>query len=140
MNKKVKPTYDQKECSVCGRIDTIKENKCPLCEAFADMSDSIMKEDGTFLILTEKPKWGSFLPLPSYNTSQNVWLYAVPEEKVESYISIGSVRNIYVKNRVSKKFPQAVPFGMGDYRKGDSIEAFAEGRTDNDKNRDKGIT
>lgn len=142
MNKKVKPTYGQKECSVCGRIDTIKENKCPLCEAFADMSNSIMKKDCTFLILTEKPKWGSFLPLPSYNTSQNVWLCAVPEEKVESYIGIGSVRNIYVKNRVSKKFPQAVPFGMGDYRnrKGDSIEAFAEGRTDNDKNRDKGIT
>jgi len=140
MNKKVKPTYGQKECSVCGRIDTIIENKCPLCKVFADMSGSIMKEDSTFLILTEKPKWGPSLPLPSYGTSQNVWLCAVSEENVEAHIGIESVRNIYVKNRLSKKLPEAVPFEMGDYCKGDSIDAFAEGRTDNEKKRDKGIT
>lgn len=87
-----------RECTVCGRVDNLQENRCPWCRAFENISRKLQNPQYTAFCITRNPS-AYDLTLPDRN-GQDVSLLLLTEDEAAKQIAQDrQLIRLYGKNR-----------------------------------------
>lgn len=102
----------ERECRVCGRIDNLKEELCPWCRCFIDLSRKIQTE--TVYVVSGG---NAFTPDFSLPAREGMVHFLFTDKKTARKLlkEDGAIRRIYIKNESCADFRDSTRLYVGDY-------------------------
>lgn len=111
-----------RECKICGRMDTLADDRCEWCRKFAELSDKI-QNCGIYFVSSDSSEPYD-LSLPSVDSA--AYITFMNEKTARSRIDDGgAVTRIYSKNRAYTGLKYSTRIYVGDYAYSNSIEELA---------------
>ena len=91
-------TLSGRECTVCGRVDNLQENRCPSCRTFENISRKLQNPQYTVFCMTRNPA-ARDLPLPDRDGQDVSLLLLTEDEAAQQLAQDKQMIRLYSKNR-----------------------------------------
>ena len=112
----------ERECRICGRSDRLKEDLCPWCRTFIELSAAIQGKD-VYLVCDEESKDADFA-LPSRDGM--AYFVFTDEKSARTHLQNGeAIRRVYTKNKSCTGFRYSTKIYVGDYSADNLIDNLA---------------
>lgn len=112
----------ERECRICGRSNRLKEDLCPWCRTFIELSAAIQGKD-VYLVCDEEPKDSDFT-LPSRDGTASFTF--TDEKSARTRLQNGeAVRRVYTQNKSCTGFRYSTKIYVGDYFADNLIDNLA---------------
>lgn len=125
---RMQENLDGRECTVCGSTDILRENRCPWCARFEDISSKIQDAARMVYYVTTNPSAGYDMPLPGLDGE--VYLSVLDEATARQRLKTDDgVLRVYTKNQALFDLPHSTQLDVCDYFTTNQNEVLAEGST-----------
>lgn len=114
---------DGRECKVCGTSANLKDDLCPWCKLFVDLSIKIQHK--SVLVVSRQPSAADDCTLPALDGG-SAYLTTTDRAAAQKRLSSGEpVLRVYTKNTPYSPLPSTTNLYVGDYAASNSMEELA---------------
>ena len=115
---------DGRECKVCGTSANLKDDLCPWCKLFVDLSIKIQNK--RVLVVSRQPSAADDCTLPALDGGSE-YLSLTDQLSARKRLASGEpVARVYTKNVPSTGLTYSTNLYVGDYTASNSMEELAE--------------